>query len=119
MDLSNLAVTEARELYEALPNLAFTREISWKTNRATFRPGFRAHSFGAIDPERRDEYANPLNRWLQPGGLFSCHSFLYSAQEQDGPPFGTDLDEIVNLFLLFELIEQWTPRHFEGRRRRN
>ena len=116
LDLSNLAVTEARELYQSQPSLAFfPGDFLDDSPEQAFDLVFEHTLFCAIDPARRDEYAKALDRWLKPGGLFlAIHFFI--PKEQDGPPFGTGLEEVNSLFSPFmNQIEQWTPRPFPSR----
>jgi cyclopropane fatty-acyl-phospholipid synthase-like methyltransferase len=116
LDLSNLAVTEARTLYQSQPSLAFfPGDFLNDSPDQAFDIVFEHTLFCAIDPAKRDDYARALERWLKPGGLFlAIHFFL--PKDRDGPPFGTDLDEVTSYFSpLMKLNEQWTPRHFPGR----
>ena len=70
LDLSNLAVTEARELYQSQPSLAFfSGDFLDDSPEQPFDLVFEHTLFCAIDPARRDEYAKALDRWLKPGGL--------------------------------------------------
>ncbi|MDA8774860.1 TPMT family class I SAM-dependent methyltransferase [Opitutales bacterium] len=117
MDLSDLALSGAREKYESLPNLAF-----FPGNFLEDKPQepydliFEHTLYCAIDPIRRDEYAQALNHWLKPGGYFLAIHFVFPLSEE-GPPFGASKDEIIKRFeSTFELIEDWKPRHFDGRR---
>ncbi len=117
MDLSDLALSGARKNYESLPNLAF-----FPGNFLEDKPQepydliFEHTLYCAIDPIRRDEYAQALNHWLKPGGYFLAIHFVFPLTEE-GPPFGASKDEIIKRFeSTFELIEDWKPRHFDGRR---
>ena len=117
MDLSDLALSGAREKYESLPNLAF-----FPGNFLEDKPQepydliFEHTLYCAIDPIRRDEYAQALNHWLKPGGYFLAIHFVFPLSKE-GPPFGASKDEIIKRFeSTFELIEDWKPRHFDGRR---
>ena len=117
MDLSDLALSGAREKYESLPNLAF-----FPGNFLEDKPQepydliFEHTLYCAIDPIRRDEYAQALNHWLKPGGHFLAIHFVFPLLEE-GPPFGASKDEIINdSSPHLKLIEDWKPRHFDGRR---
>src|SRR4051812_10239502 len=70
--------------------------------------------FCAIDPKRRDEYAQAAHRWLKPGGNFLA--VFYMIPDEDGPPFGTNREEIMRRFSSqFELLKDWTPRSYPNR----
>lgn len=116
LDLSTLALESARKRYEAQSGLAFfTSDFLTESPDQPFDLVFEHTLYCAIDPGRRDEYPNALNRWLKPGGHFLAIHFVFPITEA-GPPFGADLDEIINRFSPeFELLDQWDPRNFEGR----
>lgn len=68
----------------------------------------------AIDPNRRDEYAQAVVRWLRPGGQFLAVHYLIP--DEDGPPFGTTRDEVLKRFSPhFELLDEWVPRSYPNR----
>jgi SAM-dependent methyltransferase len=68
----------------------------------------------AIDPKRRDEYAQAVSRWLRPDGQFLAVHYLIP--DTDGPPFGTTREEVVKRFSPhFELMEEWVPRSYPNR----
>lgn len=116
LDLSPTAIRLAKEKYGGTENLNFREgDFLGDPPDEKYDLVFEHTLFCAIDPDRRNEYAKVLDHWLQPGGLFlAIHFFI--PKEQDGPPFGTDLEEITRLFSPFmNLIEQWTPRHFPNR----
>jgi SAM-dependent methyltransferase len=71
--------------------------------------------FCALDPGRRPDHVNSVLRHLNPGGqLLAVHYFL--PKEEDGPPFGTDRDEIIERFSpYFDLVEDWVPRSYPNR----
>ncbi|MDA1272440.1 MAG: methyltransferase domain-containing protein [Verrucomicrobia bacterium] len=70
--------------------------------------------FCAIEPSRREDYVRSVLRWLKVGGRFlAVHYFI---PDRDGPPFGTDREEVLGLFSpYFELFEEWTPRSYPNR----
>ena len=70
--------------------------------------------FCAIDPNRRDEYAQAAARWLKPNGQFLAVHYMIS--DTDGPPFGTTREEILKRFTLyFDLQKDWVPRSYPNR----
>lgn len=70
--------------------------------------------FCAINPDRRDDYVKAAVRWLKPAGQFLAVHYLIP--DQDGPPFGTTRDELVNRFSPhFDLLEEWVPRSYPNR----
>jgi SAM-dependent methyltransferase len=117
MDLSDHALSGARQKYEPLPNLAFfSGNFLEDKPQEPYDLIFEHTLYCAIDPIRRDEYAQALNHWLKPGGYFLAIHFVFPLSEE-GPPFGASKDEIIKRFeSTFELIEDWKPRHFDGRR---
>jgi len=70
--------------------------------------------FCAIDPKRRDDYVQAAIRWLKPAGQFLA--VFYMIPDIDGPPFGTNREEIMSRFSPhFELLESWVPRSYPNR----
>jgi len=53
--------------------------------------------FCAIDPNRRNEYADVVKRLLKPNGLFIDLAFPLDGRK-NGPPFGVSEDELLGLF---------------------
>ena len=115
LDLSDLALSEARAKYEAPPILPLPTETSSKTNHRNPTTSFSSNTLWLlINPERRDEYTQSLLNWLILVDTFAIH-FVFPLTNE-GPPFGASRNEIVNRFSTdLELIKQWKPRHFEGR----
>jgi SAM-dependent methyltransferase len=72
--------------------------------------------FCAIDPTLRADYMRAIAQVLKPGGQYFAIFFMTPDAEQ-GPPFGTTMEEISQHFdPSFELLEEWVPpRTFEGR----
>jgi len=81
----------------------------------TFDWVFEHTFFCALDPSRRDDHVQSIVRHLKPDGQFlAVHYFL--PKDEDGPPFGTDRDEIIERFSPhFDLIEDWVPRSYPNR----
>ena len=80
MDLSDLALNDARNKYEALPNLAFfPGNFLEDTPQEPYDLVFEHTLYCAINPQRRDEYAKSLLNWLRPGGHFLAIHFVFSA----------------------------------------
>jgi len=68
----------------------------------------------AIDRERRDDYVRSLLRWLKADGQFLAVQYMIRSEE--GPPFGTTQEELMERFLPhFELIQGWVPRSYPNR----
>jgi SAM-dependent methyltransferase len=76
---------------------------------------FEHTCFCAIEPSERDVYAASVAQWLNPGGfLLAIHYML--PPDEDGPPFGTNREEIVQRFSGgFDLITDWEPSSWEHR----
>lgn len=54
-------------------------------------------TFCAIDPARREEYANKIFQLLKPKGIFAI--ILFPLEKRiGGPPFAIDVDEATKLF---------------------
>ena len=68
----------------------------------------------AIDPQRRDDYAQAILRWIKPKGQFLAVHYLIP--DKDGPPFGATREEVVKRFSpYFELLQEWVPRSYPNR----
>jgi cyclopropane fatty-acyl-phospholipid synthase-like methyltransferase len=117
MDLAEIALSDAREKYESLPNLAFfPGNFLDEKPQEPYDVIFEHTLYCAIDPVRREDYAKSLPNWLKPGGYFLAIHFIFPLDEE-GPPFGASKDEIINRFQTnFTLRDDWKPRHFEGRK---
>ena len=117
MDLAEIALSDAREKYESLPNLAFfLGNFLDEKPQEPYDLIFEHTLYCAIDPARREDYAKSLPNWLKPGGYFLAIHFIFPLDE-DGPPFGASKEEIINRFdQELKLIEDWKPRHFDGRK---
>ena len=82
--------------------------------RSPFDWIFEHTLYCAISPGRRDDYLQACLRWLKPGGDYLAVN--YFIPDKEGPPFGTDRDEIWQRFSPhFELIKEWTPRSYPNR----
>ena len=82
---------------------------------ATYDWVFEHTFFCAIHPSRRDDHVAAVLRHLKPNGQFlAVHYFL--PKDEEGPPFGTDRDEIIERFSPhFELVQDWVPRSYPNR----
>lgn len=70
--------------------------------------------FCAIQPAEREEYVRAVQRWLKPAGNFLA--VFYMIPDVEGPPFGTNRDEVVHRFSAgFDLLEEWVPRSYPNR----
>lgn len=70
--------------------------------------------FCAIDLSQREAYVRALPRWLKPGGQYLAVN--YFIPDTEGPPFGTNREEIVGRFSNgFELLKDWVPRSYPNR----
>lgn len=70
--------------------------------------------FCAIHPEQRDAYERAVLRWLKPDGHFLAVHYLIP--DQDGPPFGTTREEVLQRFSPhFKLLGEWVPRSYPNR----
>lgn len=70
--------------------------------------------FCAIQPAERELYVAAARRWLKPGGHYLAVN--YFIPDTDGPPFGTNREEILQRFVpQFELKADWVPRSYPNR----
>ncbi|MCS1407350.1 MAG: Thiopurine S-methyltransferase [Verrucomicrobia subdivision 3 bacterium] len=85
-----------------------------ETPSARFDWVFEHTFFCAIQPEQRDRYVESVLRWLKPGGDYLA--VYYLLQEDGGPPFPSDQDEIMERFTpKFNLKREWVPRSYPNR----
>ena len=116
-DLAPSALTGARErVPENLAGATFRLgNFLEDAPFANFDFVFEHTCYCAIDPSRREDYAAAVLRWLKPGGHFlAVHYFL--PKDEEGPPFGTDREEIIARFSpRLELLADWTPRSYPNR----
>jgi SAM-dependent methyltransferase len=115
-DIAPSAVTLATEAASAA-GLSAKFQVGDFLNDAPPQPFdwlFEHTLFCAIQPAQRDEYCQALLRWLKPGGLYLAVN--YFIPDTEGPPFGTDRNEIWNRFSPhLELLEEWMPRSYPNR----
>jgi cyclopropane fatty-acyl-phospholipid synthase-like methyltransferase len=70
--------------------------------------------FCAIQPHQREDYVKAVLRWLKPRGQYLAVNYLIP--DEDGPPFGTTREELVERFSPhFELLKDWVPRSYPNR----
>jgi SAM-dependent methyltransferase len=64
----------------------------------------------AIDPKRREEFADLAARLLKPGGIYISLAYPIS-NHTGGPPFPVSIPEVLNLFQAqgFKLVERKMP----------
>lgn len=64
----------------------------------------------AIDPRRREEFADLVNRLLKPGGTYISLAFPLS-NHPGGPPFAVSVSEVLRLFRerKFYIVERKSP----------
>ena len=72
----------------------------------------------AIDPKRRTEFVDLVDRLLKPGGIYISLAYPLS-NKKGGPPFAVTVSELLNLFQErgFKLIEREQPPDSVPRRR--
>lgn len=71
--------------------------------------------FCAIQPDQRHDYVNRLLKWLKPGGHYLAINY-FLPKDEEGPPFGTDREEIIERFSPhLQLVNDWVPRSWEHR----
>jgi len=103
-----------------------------KTQAAGLSAGYRVADFLRDEPPRRfdwlfehtlycaiglsdrDDYVRAVVRWVKPAGQFLAVHYLIP--DQDGPPFGTTREEVLERFSPhFELLQEWVPRSYPNR----
>jgi SAM-dependent methyltransferase len=72
----------------------------------------------AIDPKRRNEFVDLIDRLLKPGGIYISLAFPLT-QKIGGPPFAVTVSELLRLFQErgFKLIEREQPSESVPQRR--
>ena len=115
-DIAPTAIQLASEATRAAGLVAEFHLANFLTDEppAPFDWVFEHTLFCAIQPNQRDEYVSAVLRWLKPGAAYLAINYLIS--DQDGPPFGTTCDEILQRFSPhFELVQEWVPRSYPNR----
>ena len=80
----------------------------------TFDWIFEHTCYCAILPTEREAYRRAVLRWLKPAGQYLA--VYYLIPDQDGPPFGTNREEVMDQFAgSFQLKEEWVPRSYPNR----
>ncbi|WP_411827007.1 methyltransferase domain-containing protein [Luteolibacter sp. AS25] len=87
----------------------------------TFSAIWEHTCFCAIDPQRRENYAESCSRLLQSGGHLIGVFFLTAqdpGEEQQGPPFNSTISELDERFARwFDRIKEWVPESsYPGRK---
>lgn len=118
MDVAPSAIEGARKLLEPdLEKVSFELGDFFEPTEVAkpFDIVFEHTFFCAIQPEQRDEYVQQLLKWVKPGGHYLAINY-FLPKDEDGPPFGTDREEIIERFSPhFTLLEEWVPRSWEHR----
>lgn len=115
-DIANIAVEQARHrtLQAGLTAEFFRGDFLHDPPPRLFDWIFEHTLFCAIDPGERDLYVDAVLRWLKPDGNFLA--VYYLIPDQDGPPFGTTKEEILDRFgPHFSTVADWVPRSYENR----
>jgi methyl halide transferase len=115
-DIAPSAIRLSRERTEAAGLKATFELRDFLTDPPTqqFDWLFEHTLFCAIDLNRRDDYVQATLRWLKPQGQFLA--VFYTIPDTEGPPFGTNRQEIMKRFLPhFDLLEEWIPRSYPNR----
>jgi len=72
---------------------------------------FEHTCFCAIDPARRTDYVEAVVRLLAPGGRFIAIFFLNPDNDDEGPPFPVNAEELEKLFGVdFVVEDEWVPK---------
>ncbi|HAV62815.1 MAG TPA: thiopurine S-methyltransferase [Verrucomicrobiales bacterium] len=116
LDVSPSAISKCRELSRNSPgrmNFVCDDFLNGSPEQP-FDWLFEHTLYCAIDPDCRAAYLEAVHRWIKPGGFFlAVH---YMIPDTDGPPFGTDRDEVVGRFAgELTLVEEWVPRSYANR----
>ncbi len=115
-DLAPSAIRQARGKTKALGLTAIFQRADFLADAPPqqFDWLFEHTLFCAIQPARRDDYVQAILRWLKPDGQFLAVHYIIP--DKNGPPFGTDRDEVLARFSPhFELLQEWVPRSYSNR----
>jgi len=121
VDFSSLAVNEMHRLTdENAPITILQQDIFTfpEEYNGKFDYILEYTCFCAIDPKRRNEYADVASRLLKPNGISINLAYPLDGRK-DGPPFGFTQNELFNLFIGrgFKLLSEETPKDTIPRRK--
>ena len=121
VDFASNAVNEMKRLAEPdAPVEILQQDIFTFPNEydASFDYILEYVCFCAIDPNRRNEYADVVSRLLKPDGLFIDLAYPLDGRK-NGPPFGFSDKELLDLFIQrgFELLSREKPEDSISRRK--
>lgn len=121
IDFSAHAVAEMRRLAEpGVPVEIIQSDLFTlpRTLNHTFDYVLEYTCFCAIDPTRRNDYADLMTRLIKPGGIYIDLAFPIDAHK-GGPPFAVSIPEILATFEArgFRLLGRETPRNSVPQRR--
>lgn len=109
LDVSELALAEARERTLG-GSPSFELGDFFEAQAGRFLSVFEHTCFCAIDPSERENYVAAVSQWLPADGHLVAIFFLNPGSET-GPPFGTSLEELDELFgENFDLVDEWEPQ---------
>ncbi len=100
VDFSPSAVDAMREMADPAAPIEIMQHDMFKLPRGMdgkFDYVLQYTCFCAIDPNRREEYADMVARLLKPGGIYIDLAFPLDGRA-GGPPFATSEQEIAGLF---------------------
>ena len=100
LDLSETALQKAQE-YEKIGGESYMLGDFLTMNDSQYDAIWEHTCFCAIDPSRRQDYAEAAARLVRPGGHLVGVFFLNpwdEGEEENGPPFGASREEIEKLF---------------------
>lgn len=111
LDLSPTAIEQAGDLYTH-PGLQWRiGDLFRDLPEERFDAVWEHTCYCAIPPPRRPDYVQAMHRTLKPGGKLLGIFLLESGGDpDDGPPFGTTVEEITKIFQsVFILEAEWVP----------
>lgn len=116
MDLSAKAV-EVAEGWEPVGDEIFLEGDFLAGDLAGFDAIWEHTCFCAIEPDQRDAYVAAAAMAVREGGRFYGVFYLTPDNDEDGPPYAAEIDEIVGRFSpWFTLLDGRVPeRAFPGR----